>query len=57
MEGAWYWIDVLSMLVGVAAIEIIARSWRVKFANFPTSTNQNQFADFYETRINYVKYK
>lgn len=57
MEGAWYWIDVLSMLVGVAAIEIIARSWRVKFANFPTSTNQNQFADFYETRISYVKYK
>ena len=30
MEGAWYWIDVVSMLAGVAAIEIIARAWRGK---------------------------
>lgn len=33
MEGAWFWIDVVSMLAGVATIEIIARSWRVKSAS------------------------
>ena len=32
MEGAWNWIDVVTMLAGVFAIEVIARAWRVKAA-------------------------
>lgn len=54
MEGAWYWIDVLSMLVGVAAIEIIARSWRIKFVNQSILSSRDHFIPVGRKSDNYV---